>query len=215
MVRPSQNIDQLLLDAGLALLPSTGCAGFSVRKLAQHAGVNLGMFHYHFKTKDNFIRAVLQRTYEEMFSALSLRVNPARAPLDNLRDALGVLGQFASKNRHLLVRILADAMSGEALAADFLKANLPRHIGVIASLIGQAQKEGSLVQAPVSQLIAFMAGCVAAPVLIGTAAGSSMAESVGRQLISPEAIAQRIDFALRGLAIPTETKKTEEIKETP
>ena len=45
MVCPPHNIDQLLLDAGLALLPSTGCAGFSVHKLARHAGVNLGMFH--------------------------------------------------------------------------------------------------------------------------------------------------------------------------
>lgn len=204
MARPSQNIDQLLLDAGLALLPGTGCAGFSVRKLTQLAGVNLGMFHYHFKTKDNFIRAVLQRTYEEMFAALSLRVNPAQAPLENLRNALGVLGQFASKNRHLLVRILADAMSGEALAADFLKANLPRHIGVIGLLIRQAQKEGSLVQAPVPQLIAFMAGSVAAPVLLGAAAGAAMAELTGQQLISTEAIAQRIDFALRGLTVSRE-----------
>ena len=194
----------MLLDAGLELLSSTGCAGFSVRKLAQHAGVNLGMFHYHFKTKDNFIRAVLQRTYEEMFCALSLRVNPAQAPLENLRSALGVLGQFASQNRHLLVRILADAMSGEALAADFLKANLPRHVGVIASLIEQAQKDGSLVQASVPQLIAFMAGSVAAPVLFGTAAGVDMIELTGQQLLSPEAIAQRIDFALRGLAVSKE-----------
>ena len=31
MVRPSQYIDQLLLDAGLELLPVTGCAGLSVR----------------------------------------------------------------------------------------------------------------------------------------------------------------------------------------
>lgn len=205
MVRPSQNIDQLLLDAGLELLPSTGCAGLSVRRLTQHAGVNLGMFHYHFKTKDNFIRAVLQRTYEEMFSALSLGVNPTHAPLENLRNALDVLGQFASKNRHLLVRILADAMSGEALAADFLKANLPRHIGVIASLIQEAQWEGSLVRAPVPQVVAFMAGAVAAPVLIGAAAGASVADILGKQVLSPEAIVQRIDFALRGLAPPKET----------
>ena len=205
MVRPSQNIDQLLLDAGLELLPSTGCAGLSVRRLTQHAGVNLGMFHYHFKTKDNFIRAVLQRTYEEMFSALSLGVNPTHAPLENLRNALGVLGQFASKNRHLLVRILADAMSGEALAADFLKANLPRHIGVLAALIQEAQWEGNLVRAPVPQLVAFMAGAVAAPVLIGAAAGASVADMLGQQVLSPEAIAQRIDFALRGLSVPKET----------
>ena len=49
MARPSQNVDQRLLEAGLALLPQTGCAGLSVRRLADHAGVNLGMFHYHFK----------------------------------------------------------------------------------------------------------------------------------------------------------------------
>ena len=64
MPRPSQNVDQLLIDAGLELLPETGCAGLSVRKLTEHAGVNLGMFHYHFRNKDNFVRTLLQRTYE-------------------------------------------------------------------------------------------------------------------------------------------------------
>ncbi len=65
MVRPSQNIDQLLLDAGLALLPGTGCAGFSVRKLTQLAGVNLGMFHYHFGSKQGLYREVLARTLHD------------------------------------------------------------------------------------------------------------------------------------------------------
>lgn len=45
MARPSQNIDCALLDAGLALLPVTGCSGLSVRRLTEQAGVNLGMFH--------------------------------------------------------------------------------------------------------------------------------------------------------------------------
>ena len=85
MPRPSQNVDQRLLDAGLELLPLTGCAGLSVRRLTEHAGVNLGMFHYHFKSKDNFIRAVLQRTYEAMFSALTLEVDATATPLHNLR----------------------------------------------------------------------------------------------------------------------------------
>jgi len=201
MVRPSQFIDQLLLDAGLELLPVTGCAGLSVRRLTEHAGVNLGMFHYHFKTKDNFIKAVLQRTYEEMFSALTLRVNPTHPPMQNLRDALGVLGSFGIKNRRLLVRILGDAMSGEPLAADFLKANLPRHIEVIASLVQEAQWEGSMAKAPVPQIIAFMAGAVAAPILVGTALQQNpTAQATAGFVLSEQALAQRIEFALRGLA---------------
>jgi AcrR family transcriptional regulator len=206
MVRPSQNIDQLLLDAGLELLPLTGCAGLSVRRLTEHAGVNLGMFHYHFKTKDNFIKAVLQRTYEEMFSALTLRVNPAHPPMQNLRDALGVLGSFGLKNGRLLVRIMGDAISGEPLAAEFLKANLPRHIEVIASLVQEAQWEGSMAKAPVPQVIAFMAGAVAAPILVGTALQQNpAAQATAGLILSEQALAQRIEFALRGLAPSRDT----------
>ena len=204
MARPSQSIDQLLLDAGLALLPLTGCADLSVRRLTEHAGVNLGMFHYHFKTKENFIKAVLQRTYEEMFAALALRVNPAHPPLRNLRDALGVLGSFGLKNRRLLVRILGDAMGGEPLATGFLKDNLPRHIKVIASLVQQAQSDGSLASAPLPQVIAFMAGAVAAPILAATALEKTPgAEGQAALLLSEQALAQRIEFALRGLASGT------------
>ena len=201
MARPSQSIDQLLLDAGLALLRLTGCAGLSVRRLTGHAGVNLGMFHYHFKNKENFIKAVLQRTYEEMFTALALRVDPAHPPLDNLRDALGVLGSFGLKNRLLLIRILGDAMSGEPLASAFLQGNLPRHIEVIASLVRQAQSEGSLTDAPVPQVIAFMAGAIAAPILAATALQKNPdAQGPAGLLLSEQALAQRIEFALRGLA---------------
>ena len=39
MPRPSQQIDQALLASGRTLLPQTGCAGLSVRALAEHAAV--------------------------------------------------------------------------------------------------------------------------------------------------------------------------------
>lgn len=205
MVRPSQNIDQLLLEAGLALLPLTGCAGLSVRRLTEHAGVNLGMFHYHFKTKENFIKAVLQHSYDKMFSALTLQVDPTHPAQQNLRDSLGVLGRFGLQNSRLLLRIMGDAISGEPLAAGFLKANLPRHVKVIAALVAQAQHEGSMNRVPVPQAIAFMAGAVAAPILAGAALQQSPeAGGAAGMLLSEQALAQRIEFALRGLAPPPE-----------
>jgi len=206
MPRPSQNVDQLLIDAGLELLPETGCAGLSVRKLTEHAGVNLGMFHYHFRNKDNFVRTLLQRTYESMFAALSLTVEPQRAPLDNLRAALTVLARFGRQHRRLLLRIAADALGGERLAADFLRNNLPRHLAVLLRLLEQAQRRGLLQPLPLPQLVAFLAGAVGAPVLLGTAlelhAGAETAALIERHVLSDAAIAQRIELALRALSTP-------------
>lgn len=210
MARPSQNVDQLLLEAGLALLPITGCAGLSVRRLTEHAGVNLGMFHYHFKNKENFIRAVLQRVYEEMFSALSLQADPARAPLHNLREALTVLARFGRERRALLLRIAADAMAGEAAAGEFFRANLPRHVAVIASLVLQGQAARVIAKAPPPEVVAFLFGAVGAPVLFGAAvqqhAQQPVAASVELHVLSDAAIARRVEFAMRGIAPKTAEK---------
>ena len=64
MPRPSQRIDDALLASGRELYPRLGSSGLSLRALTEHAGANLGMFHYHFKTKDNFLRTLLQQLYE-------------------------------------------------------------------------------------------------------------------------------------------------------
>ena len=209
MARPSQNIDQRLLDAGMELLPQTGCRGLSARRLAEHAGVNLGMFHYHFKTRDNFIRTLLGQVYERMFSMLVLRAQEGATPVQKLRDALLVLAQFGRKHRLLLQRIFGDALGGETVAVEFLQTNVPRHLAVLAGLIGEAQRAGEIVAVPLPQAVAFLAGSVMAPVLLGAAAIESgmlpatAGAMVERDVLSKKAIEQRIEFALRGLAVDT------------
>ncbi|WP_420474388.1 TetR/AcrR family transcriptional regulator [Noviherbaspirillum sp. ST9] len=206
MARPSQNIDQRLLQAGMELLPQTGCRGLSARRLTEHAGVNLGMFHYHFRSKDNFIRTLLQQTYEQMFQDLVLQSHEGVSPVDNLRKAVRVIAGFGLTHRQLLLRIGADALAGEQVAAEFLQANLPRHVGVVAALVAEAQRKGDLVQAPIPQVIAFIAGAVMSPVLLGSAllengalpaaAGTALEQAV----LTKKALEQRIEFALRGLS---------------
>lgn len=206
MARPSQNIDQRLLEAGFELLPQTGCRGLSARKLTEHAGVNLGMFHYHFKSKENFIRILLEQVYEQMFSLLVIKSGEGDSPLQHLRNALLVLAHFGRTNRQLLQRIFADAIAGESVAIEFLQANVPRHLAVIARLIGEAQRNGQIVKAPLPQVIAFLAGAIMAPVLLGSAMleNSMLPQAAGamleQEVLSKKAVEQRIDFALRGLA---------------
>lgn len=205
MPRPSRNVDAALLEAGRALYPSTGVGALSVRKIAERAGVNLGMFHYHFGSKDAFVRALLQELYDGMFAELTLAAAGDRRPVEALRAAMNVLARFVRDHRLLLRRLLADALNDEPVAVAFVRANLPRHIGVIAGLIDAAQRSGALQRIAPRQALAFVAGGVGAPILLGSAlterpgVADSVRRSFGADVISDAALAERVELALAGL----------------
>lgn len=207
MPRPSRNVDALLLKAGRELFPQTGAAAMSVRKVAARAGVNLGMFHYHFGNKDEFVRRLLQQLYDEMFANLELAASAAPA-VDALRAALCVLGRFARDHASLLRRLLIDALSGEPQAGAFLRANVHRHLGVIRRLIEDGQREGVLKAMAPAQALALLAGSVAAPLLVAASlserglARREAATRFAKDVATDAAIAERADCALAGLAAP-------------
>lgn len=208
MARPSRNLDRALLAAGRELLPARGCAGLSIREVAEAAGVNLGMFHYHFKTREAFLRALLQSLYEEMFSQLSFQGSAEWGPRENLRAALRFLGRFLRANRPVLSRVVADALCGDALAVEFLRANMPRHLGVMQALVAQGQAQGEIRAMPVAQAIGFCAGALAAPIIFGGAMAQSGAVARAERrrlegdLLSDAALDERIDLALSAIAAP-------------
>jgi AcrR family transcriptional regulator len=208
MPRPSRNVDALLLAAGCELYPETGCAGLSVRKVAERAGVNLGMFHYHFGTKDAFVRELLQSLYERMFAALEVAAGSSE-PVEALRASVEVIARFGRDNRRLLRRLILDAMSGEAAPLAFVRTNLPRHVGLVLRLIDEGQRRGELRPMPLSQAIGFLAGAVAAPILFGATvveagyAPSPIGARFEAEVLSDEALLQRIDLALYALTVPS------------
>jgi AcrR family transcriptional regulator len=208
MARPSRNVDQLLIEAGRTLLPQTGLRRLSIRAVTERAGVNLGMFHYHFKTKDVFVRAILQQTYNDMFASLQMTAHSGISALDNLRASINLLARFGRDNRQLIVRLAGDALAGDAMAIEFLRANMPRHIEVIMQLLVQAQNEKSLRTLALPQALAFLIGGTAAPLLVGAAAIDSgfarmmVAQQLVESVFTDAAISERIDMALAGMAAP-------------
>jgi AcrR family transcriptional regulator len=210
MPRPSRNIEQALLQSGRALYAERGGARLSVRALVEHAGVNLGMFHYHFKTKDAFLRQLLAGIYEEMFTQLSGQVQQSGPPLQRLREALKVLAGFVRSHAQILGRVLADAAAGDAVAVEFLRANAPRHLGLLLKLMDQAQAEGLLLPMAPLQRFIFLMSAVAMPLLVAPTIASLgvapdlLGGELETQVLSDAAIAERIELALR--ALTTEPK---------
>jgi len=152
------------------------------------------------------MRALMQQSYEGMFAALSLEVS---RPLDTetmLRHALRAIARFVRDNRRFLARVLADALSGEDCARDFLRDNLPPHLDLLRALIAQGQKEGLIAAVPLTQAMGVCAGSLAMPILAGGAMIDSgllepaTAKMLQATLLTNEAIDQRIELALRAIS---------------
>jgi AcrR family transcriptional regulator len=206
MARPSKNIDLALLQAGRELFPGAGCAGLSVRTVAEHAGVNQGMFHYHFKTKDNFLRTLLQQVYEEMFDGLSHAIEHEGPALERLREALIVVGGLLREHRKVFARVWMDAVSGESVAVEFIRSNAPRHLGLLLGLLQEAQAEGVLRELPPLQRFVMLMGSVLLPIIFAAGLadvaleGTPFRKMFDQQVLSDEAIAQRVDLVIQTLA---------------
>lgn len=207
MARPSRNTDRLLLAAGRRLLPETGIGGLSLRKLATEAGVNPGMFYFNFKTKQKFSRLVLQEIYEEFFKGFTLETGGKASSGERLKRALVALSRFARDNRKLFVMMMHDIIEGEEEAIRFSGENLPRHMNVVAGLIRDCQKKGSIKEMPLPCVVAFLVGSVVMPVIaLGLMERASTGRSFGmtlRQLepllMNDAEIEARAEMALRSL----------------
>ena len=205
MPRPSQHIDRALLASGRVLYPASGCAGLSVRALAEHAGVNQAMFHYHFKNKDAFLRALLQQMYDEMFSGLQHDAVQQGPAIDRLRHALCGLARFVRDHRAVIARVWSDAATGQPVAHAFMRANAPRHVSLLMQLLQQAEREGDVIKLPPLQRLTFVMGAVVAPLVIvssviamGISPGMPVPE-MEAQALSDSAIDRRVDLALAAL----------------
>lgn len=207
MPRPSQNTDQRLVETALEMLQQSGLSGLKLREVARKSGVNLGMFHYHFKTKEAFTRRVLQHTYEKFFQEFSLESSKEGGPLDRLRGALIALGKFAMDNRRLILGLLHDSVSKDRVALDFVKSNFPRHALVILGLIRQCQKQGSFRKLSLPTFMPILMGGVVLPAMVLAMLEHLEVKNIRfiplplikRELASETVIAARVDLALESL----------------
>jgi AcrR family transcriptional regulator len=166
MPRPSRNSDLRLIRAARELLETSALSRMKLRQVAARAGVNLGMFHYHFRTKEQFTRAVLQDSYERFFRKFTLETAKEGPPLERLRAALVTLGRFVAANRRMLLGLLHDLLNQNRMVLDFIRANGPRHGRVIVGLVRQCQRAGSLRRGALVALMPVLMGACLFPLIM-------------------------------------------------
>ncbi len=210
MTRNSRHLDQNLIQSALILLPQTGCQGLSIRQVTEHAGVNLGMFHYHFKNKDTFLTQVLQTFYEQLFQQLTHDLQAAAqqqcSPLQKLRVFLQCLGEFSRKNRRLIIMLMMDGVNGYSVVIQFAKNNIHRHLSILHSLLQEGQQVGEIVEGSIINLVGFIAGSVGASNLVSVIFEHNQAVEpetlniILENLLNDKALQQRINLAIKAIS---------------
>lgn len=208
MPRPSAHLDRKLVSAARAMLPETGFSGLAVREVARRAGVNAGMFHYHFKTKEAFLQRVLSECYEDFLETFREAAQGAGDSRARLRRVLVAFARFARDNRVMYALMLRELLNVRPEMIAFAKANFPRHCSAVMSLLDDARREGTVRPLPVPMLAMFAMSTMGLPnVVVETLERSGVRTMAGRpakefsaMLLSDAMIEQRADMVLAALA---------------
>jgi AcrR family transcriptional regulator len=190
-----------MIEAAKKIVRQKGCSGLRVREITERAGVNLGMFPYHFRNAKSFKRILLQEIYEEYFAKLKLAAAGEGDSLRQLEDALIVIGKFFRDSRGLVVGLLRDVLGGDKDVLKFGAENIPRHAAVIAELLERCQQEGKLPRVSFYRAMSFIMGALNGPLLV-----AHVVEEVAKsdavpveQLVSDKSIETRVKMILGGL----------------
>ena len=208
MTRPSSASDRKLIDAGKKLALKHGLVGLSVRQTCREAGVNLGMFHYHFKTKKEFEHRILKELYAEFLSTFKLELETTANPRQRLKNAICVIGRFVRDNRRSVAVIIKDVVSGREETLLFLKENFTAHIALLVKTLLECQVKGILRRdVPVYNAFAALILPVVVPCgLVGVLEANEYEHLIPLPVrlfkpfvISDKGIEQRAELGLRAL----------------
>lgn len=207
MPRPQGDAVPKLLSAARALARAQGCGAITVREICRRARVNLGLFHYHFKSKEAFVDRVMDETYADFFTRLSVSVDGPGPASKRLRAALRSIARFSRENRRVFTGLLRDGLNGDKRVARFVATHFPRHIPIILGLVHEGQENGEFLRLPDPLVMSFMMGSVSSPNLVVSLMemhakrpfGLSFAE-FEEMILSDAAIDLRVDMVLAGLS---------------
>jgi len=214
MPRPSANLDLKLIAAAREMLPKTGVSGLSVREVCRRAGVNAGMFHYHFKSKEAFVRRVLGECYERFLGAFRDAEGTGTA-IARLRRVLVAVARFTRDNRAFQAVMIRELFNAQPEMSEFARENFPRHVAIVLSLLEECRREGSVRPLPVPMLAMFAMSSMGLPALAVTAFERNGVKSLGgrpfrefaEMMLSDEIIETRADMVLAALK-PAPRKRT-------
>ncbi len=144
MARPSQHIDQKLIAAGKKKLIENGLSGISIRSICLESGINLGMFHYYFRSKENFIKILFQGLSDDLQSYWIKESAGLSTSREKLEKVLFMSAKMMKEKKRVFETILKDIDFCDEFYIQLGK-DIQRKWGIFYyNLVEDCKKEGFL-----------------------------------------------------------------------
>ena len=160
MPRKSKNLDKKMLRVGATMLRQKGTAALSVREVAKKAGVNLGMFNYYFKDKNEFIKLILEDAYSAFIT--ELKQNQSLS----LEEVLFSMAKFSRDHHQTVLSLLGDALAGEKNVVRFLQKNFTVHFTILLEMLTKHFEQRGYDPKYTEHAFRYLISCVGLPNLM-------------------------------------------------
>ena len=207
VIDEKDNFRRKLIESGKQHFLIAGTNGITIRKIALDADVNLGLFVYYFKTKDQFIIEVIQDLYNDFLQVFNQEFENSKkesSALEQFRFLLQVFGNLMGKNAIIVSRFIQDMMQGDRLVMKAFAKQPPKHVQYFFEVIKECQKQ-KLIRTDFEPVLVYML-CVTSiglpQVMFKHLDKKIINESSAKKfdmLVSDKALKKRIDFLLKGI----------------
>jgi TetR/AcrR family fatty acid metabolism transcriptional regulator len=131
-----------ILDAAVEVIAENGFFQSPVSKIAARAGVADGTIYLYFKSKDEVLRAAIDRMMQRFFEGVEREFERVKDPREQL-EAIGWLHlEAVSMNRSMAIVMQTEVRQSARFIAEFSHKHLARYIQIVREIIRRGQKEG-------------------------------------------------------------------------
>ncbi len=158
MAKPSPSTRDQLVAAAARLLDEGGPEAVTLRAVAQAVGVSHNAPYRHFEAKRALLTAVARAGFRELGSAFARASETAASPLAALKLVVCLYFDFARRHPARYKLLFSDPDVGRE--GGELETEALRAFGVVAGLVGAAQRSGELRAGRPAEFTALLYGAV-------------------------------------------------------
>jgi AcrR family transcriptional regulator len=144
-----------IIDAAACLFSEHGYDSTSIHQIANRADTGVGTLYNYFTSKEEILRAVLERQFDGAEVAFAQIAEARPDPGDRLRLALDMYGRYVRQNRLLLAGLFGVMLRGDNELDGLWRNGL---FEAFRDLVAEAIDAGAIRRAPVEPLTRLLLG---------------------------------------------------------
>ena len=138
MKEKDKNIEVRILNAARVVFLKKGYAGARMQEIADEAGINKSLLHYHFRNKEKLFAAIFEEAFHQFLPRIAGYFQAEMPLFEKIEKISGLYITLLSQNPHIPMFILHEVQNNPDLIVD----KLQNQAGIDPQVINrQIQKE--------------------------------------------------------------------------